>query len=326
MTDGPGGPARQPFRLLSGAAGVCTALVLICGTAFAADSGDGLTFTGTLDGRALSSIDANAPHALDPEAGTVVSIEVRNDGDEAVEVRSVRLSAAVLGLAFLNYTTRVDLLVEPGETGSRTFALDLGDLGGQARGLLPGSVELLGAERQVLAGRDVPLDVEGDLRSVYAVFGLGIGAITALLFLSLLVRLAAGRLPRNRWSRAWRFAIPGVGLGLTLTLTLSVLRLVLPSQTASLALVVVGVLVGLAIGYLTPAPDDGSGREDVYEEDFARTPLTVQASSAKQVLDLRFSDPVPLGGRASVPRTAPAQGGALPPPDASAPPASRPTT
>jgi hypothetical protein len=282
-------------RVLVGTIGAGLALALTASPAAAAD-GSEVSFTGSLDDRSLSSIDANSPAELDPEEGTVLSVEVRNGTDEVVEVRSVRLSATVLGLAFMNYTTRIDLAVEPGDTGTRTFALDLGDLGGQARGLLPGSVELLDADRQVVAGQDVPLDVQGSLRSVYGVFGLGIGAITALLFLSLLVRLGAGRLPVNRWSRAWRFAIPGIGLGLTTSLTLSVLRLALPSRTLSLALVVAGVLVGLAIGYLTPAPDDGTGREDVYEEDFAAAPST--PDSGQGVGGLRFSLPVQSGARA----------------------------
>jgi hypothetical protein len=274
--------------------GACLAMLLLPGPAHADAS---VTFTGSLDDRPLSSIDANAPHELDPDRGTLVTVEVRNDGDQAVEVRSVRLSATVLGLSFVNYATRVDLVVEPGETGTRTFALDLSDLAGQARGLLPGAVELVGADRQVLATQDLALDVRGDLRSVYGVFGLGIGAITTLLFLSLLVRLGAGRLPANRWSRAWRFAVPGVGLGLTASLTLSVLRVVLPSRTASVALVVAGVLVGLAVGYLTPAPDDGTGREDLYEEDFEKTPVPAGAARAAEGIGgLHFAPQQPTAG------------------------------
>ena len=240
MSGGTGTSRRSaPRRQLLVAVGApVLAVLLVAGPAAAASGDGGVTFTGSLDDRALSSIDANSPAELDPERGTVLTVEVENERDDPVEIRNVRLSATVLGLAFLNYTTRIDLVVEPGEPATRTFALDLGDLGGQARGLLPGAVELLDPERQVVAAQDVPLDVKGSLRSVYGVFGLGIAAITALLFLSLLVRLGAGRLPVNRWSRAWRFAVPGVGLGLTLSLTLSALELALPSRTLSLALVV----------------------------------------------------------------------------------------
>ncbi|MCW2607463.1 MAG: hypothetical protein JWO60_2156 [Frankiales bacterium] len=228
-----------------------------------------VAFTATVGGRDLDRVDANDPVTLRPADGVVVTVDVRNTGSSAVEVRSVRLDAKVVGLAFLAYTTRVDLRLAPGESGQRAFALDLGDLGGQAVGLLPARLALLSPDREVLASRAVPVDVRGDARSVYGVFALGVAGISLLLLAGLIVRLAAHKLPGNRWSRAWRFAVPGAGLGLTLTFTLSALRLLVPSPGASLSLVVVGGLGGLVAGYLSPAQDDGTGTDDLDEADLA---------------------------------------------------------
>lgn len=259
-------------------------LVLGIGPAAHADSG--VSFTATLDGRSLDSIDANEPLKLHPERGVVIAVSAKNNGSSQVEVRSVRLDAHVVGLAFFTYTTRVDLQLPPGGTGERHFLLDLGDLGGQATGLLPAQVTLLAPDRSALATRSLPVDVRGNARSVYGVFAIGVGAVTLLLLIGLLIRLAAHRLPDNRWSRAWRFAVPGAGIGLTLTFTLSALRLVVPSANASTLLFLGAGLLGFVAGYLSPSQDDDAGRDDLDEDDLVRDEL-----------DLRGATTMPSTGR-----------------------------
>jgi hypothetical protein len=270
-------------------------LILVTGPVAAADNG-GVTFTATLDGRGLDSIDANEPLKLHPDRGVLIDVTAHNGGSSAIEVRSVRLDAHVVGLAFFTYTTRVDLSLAPGASGSRHFLLDLGDLGGQATGLLPAEVTLLAADRSPLAARAIPVDVRGKTRSVYGVFALGVGAVTLLLLIGLLIRLAAHRLPENRWSRAWRFAVPGAGIGLTLTFTLSALRLVVPSARASTLLFVGAGLVGFVAGYLSPSQDDDSGRDDLDEDDFVRDEL-----------DLRDETRYGVGGLMQPPPAVPTQ-------------------
>ncbi|MCU1590605.1 MAG: hypothetical protein JWP11_1861 [Frankiales bacterium] len=248
-------------------------LALLTGpVAVAADSGS-VTFSATLDGRSLDSIDANEPLKLHPERGVLIDITAHNAGTAAVDVRSVRLDAHVVGLAFFTYTTRVDLTLPPGGDGDRHFLLDLGDLGGQATGLLPAELTLLAPDRSAIAVRRLPVDVRGNARSVYAVFAIGVGAVTLLLLIGLLLRLASHRLPDNRWSRAWRFAIPGAGIGLTLTFTLSALRLVVPSARASTLLFLGAGLLGFVVGYLSPSQDDDAGRDDLDEDDFVSDDL-----------------------------------------------------
>jgi hypothetical protein len=253
--------------------GLATAGLLLglAAPATAAGSGD-VTFTATIGGATLSE-GTNDPIVLRPTDSTVVAVKVTNNGASPIEVRAVRLRARVLGLAFFSYTTRVDLTVAPGESGTRTFALDLGDLDGQATGLLPTELALLGTDRGELAAQHGTVDVKGKLRSVYGVFGLAIGAITLLLLLTLFVRLVRRTLPDNRWSRAVRFAVPGLGLGLTVTFTLGVLRVLVPSVGVSIGLLVGGTVVGFVLGYLTPSPGDEADRDELDERDVAAPPV-----------------------------------------------------
>lgn len=96
-------------------------------------------------------------------------------------------------------------------------------------------------------------------------FGLAVAGLTALLLAAALIRLAARRLPANRWNRATRFGVPGLGVGLTLTFTISALRIASPSPGVWLTLVVLGGVIGFVFGFLTPGP--GEGDEDLDDAD-----------------------------------------------------------
>jgi hypothetical protein len=302
------------------------AFLFVASPAAVADPGGSVTFTATLDGRSLDSIDANEPLKLYPERGVLIAVTAHNGGSAPVEVRSVRLDAHVVGLAFFTYTTRVDLALPPGGSGDRHFLLDLGDLGGQATGLLPAEVSLLAPDRSAIAVQAIPVDVRGSARSVYGVFAIGVGAVTLLLLIGLLIRLAAHRLPDNRWSRAWRFAVPGAGIGLTLTFTLSALRLVVPSARASTLLFVGAGLLGFVAGYLSPSQDDDSGRDDLDEDDFVRDELDLRDEAKYGGLDSLMP---PLAAPAPLPAPIPApptQPSAMPTTDSpTMPSAGRPT-
>ncbi|MGB8650201.1 MAG: hypothetical protein WCD35_06030 [Mycobacteriales bacterium] len=247
------------------ALGLLTVLGLAVVPAQAAN-GD-LSVQTTVGGRSLKDASANSPLALRPTDDTVVKVVVTNHGTSPVEVRAVRLDARVLGLAFFSYTTRVDLTLAPGATGTRTFALDLGDLDGQATGLLPAEVALLAPDRSVLASTHGTVDVKGRLLSVYGVFGLAVAAITGLLLLTLVLRMFRRTLPDSRWSRALLFAVPGLGLGLVATFSLGALRVLVPSLQTSIGLLIGGLVVGIALGSLTPAPGDEADRDELDERD-----------------------------------------------------------
>lgn len=295
---------------------------LLASLATPADAaGPQITFTSTIDGHSLKDAGANSPIALRPTVSTIVKVEVTNNGSAPIEVRSVRLNARVLGLAFFSYTTRVDLTVAPGASGSRTFALDLGDLDGQATGLLPAELALVAPDRSVLASEHGTVDVKGKLKSVYGIFGLAVAAITALLILSLLLRLVRRTLPDNRWVRALRFAVPGLGLGLTVTFTLGALRIVVPSLGTSIGFLLGGLVVGFVLGYLTPAPSDEADRDELDERDViaagplvpgfpARATEPPMAVPTVPVMEARTTAP---GLAAPAPPAEPARPSALPP-------------
>ncbi|MCU1593665.1 MAG: hypothetical protein JWO12_1057, partial [Frankiales bacterium] len=250
-------------------------------------AGGGLDITATVDGHSLQAAGSNSPIVLKPSDSTVVAVSVTNNGSSPVEVRAVRLDARVLGLAFFSYTTRVDLTVAPGATGTRAFALDLGDLDGQATGLLPARLSLLAPDRSEITGESGTVDVKGKISSVYGVFGLAVLAITALLLVSLMLRLVRRTLPESRWARALRFAVPGLGIGLVVTFTLGVLRIAVPSIGLSVGLLLGGLVVGFVLGYLTPSPADEADRDELDERDIvAAAPVTARAPG-----DARFVEP-----------------------------------
>jgi len=208
----------------------------------------------SINGRDLNGIDSNRPLRLQAEQGAVIKVAVTNKTSNQLTVRSVRLHGKVMGLTFYTYDTRVDLQLGPGASGEREFAVDLADLKGQATGLVPGQLSLLDAKHHTVLSKAFTVDVRGSMYSVYGVFGILVAAITALLLIAALVRLAAHRLPPNRWSRAIRFAVPGVGIGLVLTFSLSAFRVFSPTSGTWLPLVLLGGAAGFVVGYLTPSP------------------------------------------------------------------------
>ena len=202
----------------------------------------------------LSEVDDNRPLRLDPDREVDLALQIENPQGEQVVVRTVRVEGRVLGMTFFDYATRVNLPVPP-EGTSTSLQLDISELGEQATGLLPARITLIGEDRQVLYEDAFPVEVEGSLWSTYGVFGLLVAAVTLVLLFAALVRLAVGALPRHRWLRASRFAVPGLGLGLTLTFTLSVLDVLVPSADSWVAILVGGGLLGLLAGFATPSPD-----------------------------------------------------------------------
>ena len=230
----------------------------------------GVTLEASVEGRDLATVNRNDPLQLQPGSDTVVSVRLRNTGDTAAEIRSVRLEAHVLGLTFVSLSTRVDVRIAPGAVQERRFPLDLDDLSGQAVGLLPASLSVVDAERTTTAEVEFPVDVRGSLLSAYGVFGLSVAAITGLLLLASLVRLAGGMLSLHRWGRATRLGTVGLGVGLTLTFTLSALRVLVPSASTWLVLVLAAGATGFAAGFLSPTPEH-AGPDDDDADDEGRT-------------------------------------------------------
>lgn len=222
-----------------------------------------IRLSASINGRDVDRIGINQPLRLESSAGATVKIRVSNKSADPVTIRIVRLHGKVMGLTFYTYDTQVDMRLDPGETDEREFLVDLSDLGDQATGLLPGQLTLLDEKRRVAISDDFPVDVRGSLGSVYGIFGLVVAAMTGLLLIAALIRLVTNRLPFNRWSRATRFCIPGVGVGLILTFSLSALRVFTPSAGKWFPLVLIGGAAGFVIGYFTPTPDVRYVRQEV---------------------------------------------------------------
>jgi hypothetical protein len=233
---------------------VTTALV-VGGFAGPAAADEDTSFTLTVDGTPVDEAGASDPLRL-PAEPVLVELDVRNDGDEPVELRTVRIGGSVLGFTFFSFSTRIDLTVDPGETGERTFELDLFELERQASGFMQGSVELLDTDNDVVATQGFVVDPRGASTSTYSIFGAMVAVLTAVLIFMAVRGLRRGTLPANRWSRCLRFAEPGAGIGLTLVFTLSALRMLVLPASVGLGLTVAGLVAGGLFGYVaTSAPE-----------------------------------------------------------------------
>lgn len=223
----------------------------------------------TVNGRPVDQIDANEPLRLEPEEGAKLDLTLTNTSGQEVSVRSVRLDGKVMGLTMYNFTTRIDLVLAPGEQTTRTFDLDLIDLSGQATGLIPSRLQLLDNERNVLQEQSFPADIRGSVNSVYGVFGLAVLGITLVLLAGLLLAIRRTEMPRNRWRRAVRFVPVGIGLGLVLTFSLSALRQLSPSAASWTTVVLVCAAGAFALGYFLPVgvPDDQEPDTDLADVD-----------------------------------------------------------
>ena len=253
-------------RSLAAMAALALALVPVVGAAApaAAAPPDGLTWRATVDGRDAAAATSNDPLPLPAGRDLEVDLVVDNRGNQPLTVRSLRLEGRVIGMSFFSFTSQIDLVVAPGATETRSITLDLGELGEQAVGLIPARMSLVAPDRSVIDTIPVATDVRGSLASAYGLFGLAVGLVTLVLVIGLALEIAGHRLPPNRWRRAVRFLAPGLGIGLVATFTVSATRLLLPSATVWVPLVLGCGAVAFLVGYLTPAPHDWSDGTDGY--------------------------------------------------------------
>jgi hypothetical protein len=233
------------------AAGVALGLcAVLLGAPPASAASGSLQLQVSIDKRPIE--DATVP--IDPAKQVELQVVATNPGNAPVKVRSVRLSGVALALTFFAYDTTAPFEVPARGSVSRTFVLDLGDLAGQATGLLPSSVELLDAGRGTLGEATTVADVRGSFWSVYGVFGLAMLVLTILAWVTALLALARHRLAPNRWRRGVRFLPAGFGTGLVAVISLSVLRLVPPEPAIEIPVVLGAAAIAFLLGYLTPHP------------------------------------------------------------------------
>jgi hypothetical protein len=234
--------------LLAGGIGALTAVA----PALAASGS--VKLAASIDGRAVAGADSVK---LKPTATGKLGVTVTNDTDRPVSIRTVRLEGRVVGLVFYAYDTSVVLDVAPHSSQTRTITMDTGDLGSQADGLIPSEVIVLDAHRNEVASQDVIVDVRGSLWSIYGLFGLVILLVTSAWTVDVVLRLSRGTLPANRWLRAMRFLIPGIGFGLVFVFTLSTLRILAPTASLWIPVVLGCAVLTFVLGYFSPDPAGG---------------------------------------------------------------------
>lgn len=221
-----------------------------------ATAGD-VTWTATLNGTDVDDVGAGTPLVLETDRPLEVTVRMTNGSSEPVRVEGLRLEGRVMGIAFFRFGAGIDVLLPPEEPVLRTVELRTTQLPGQAVGLMPTTLQVLGEGREVLSGKSFPVDVRGSLLSAYGIFGLAVLGLTVFLLAGLVVAIVRERLPANRWVRAVRFAAPGLGVGLTLTFFLSVTRLLTPDANLWLPLVAGCGAAAFLLGYFLPTPTAG---------------------------------------------------------------------
>ena len=235
-----------------------------------------VSMSARINGTPAASSTQENPVNLSPDHHASVSLQVADSTGTPLTITTVRIEGTVIGLTFFSYDTSVNLRVRAGTT--LHFALDTSGLGGQAVGLIPGSVKLLDARHDVVASQSMVTDVHGSLISVYGLFGLALLILTILAFADVLLAIARHRMSPNRWRRAVRFLTPGIGLGLVLVFTLSALAVWIPSPGTWLVTVVVSAVVFFVLGYLSPTPRATEEDDDDLDETEFLVPTSTGAT------------------------------------------------
>ncbi|MEX0948636.1 MAG: hypothetical protein WD296_07510, partial [Acidimicrobiia bacterium] len=242
-----------------------------------------------LGGRVARDRPGEEPIRLEPKRKTPLRIVVTNKGDEAANVRHVRLEGEALGLQFLTYDVSVDQRVPAGARRVITVPLDLYDLGNQATGYLPAAVRLYNGRRQQLAEQKFVVDVRGKGTSTLGIFAVALLVLAAVSVGALVYKMMRRQLSRNRAVRGLQFMLAGLAVGLLLALGLPILRITSIQPDAWIPLALGPMAIGFALGYLAPGPLSYSieeAREDELLDIYASQALerlSAEQTAAEQV-------------------------------------------
>ena len=234
---------------------------------------NGVSFTASVNGQPVDTSSDAHPAQIYPAKFAQILLTVSNNSASTVNISSVRLEGEVLNLPIFSYDTAVELVVPPGATKSLGFPISMSGVGSQATGLVVGTISLFGANGSVVASQPLVSKVHGSLASVYGLFGLAVLVLTVSSLAMALLAMARHTLPQNRWLRGVRFLIPGFGVGLVLTFSLSAFGIFTAGPGHWLPLLIITSFSGLAIGYLTPAPDEEEF--DDYDDDVLLAQIVV---------------------------------------------------
>jgi hypothetical protein len=325
-------PAGRPAGALTWLAGLLAVVAVVALPATRAGAAPGVSFSAVVNGQPAATSSDARPAQLFPSHEALVKVSVANHGTSTVSVSTVRFQGTVLDLPLFSYDTAVDLTVAPGAAKSLKFPVVLTGIGSQATGLVGASLTLLGTGGATLGTINLVTDIHGSVRSIYGLFGLAVLLLTISSLTLALISLARHTLSQNRWARGVRFLIPGFGVGLVLTFTLSVFKVFTPTAGHWLPLLIVPSIVGLALGFLTPAPNEEE--YDDYDEDVLLAQIiVVDDDPLDDPGELVSAGPTAATGRQTMAPVRPSAAAAPPtgappsPPDprTTAPPDGRPT-
>ncbi len=273
------GQGRQLLGLLL----VAGAVLAVPSLRGASASGGDFRFRAALDGQRLDLSTSSDPVRIDTSRETDLRLEMRNSTDRAVIVRQVQVRGRAFGLTLLSsnvtlFSRQRSILARVPAHGDLTLdvPMDFSTVDDQMTGLLPGSMTLVDAQRDELATQDFTMDVRGEATSLVGIFTIVIGAVTLLSIAAICLAVVRRRLYGNRWERAFRFGLTAVGVGVTLTLLLAQLRLVAPTGSVWIPMVLVPVVAAAAIGYISPGPLAIEEEEET--EDWMRRATVVRPS------------------------------------------------
>jgi hypothetical protein len=229
-----------------------TTVTLLTPGVASAGAADSVQLESTVNGRPVEGATGNDPIRLIPDEPTTIGVTVTNDGSEDLRVERVRMAGTSLGLTLITYDIPVPLDVPAGEERQVDIPLVLFDLDRQATGLLPGTVSIYDDSGTVVATESFTLDVRGSATSVMGLFGIAVLIATVLSLLIIFRHIATRTLPPNRFRRALRFGMTGVGIGLTFVIALAVLRIGAPGGEIWVPFALIPGIAGFVLGFVSP--------------------------------------------------------------------------
>jgi len=264
-------------RRLPALLAIALALIAVPGaTAARAGAADAFSFTASLDDQRLDLSSSSDPVLIRPGRESTLTLDLRNRTDAPIVVRQVRLRGQAFAVTLVSYDVLIQARVPARSAVSVDVPVDFADLDKQVEGLLPASLSLVNPQGDTLASQDFTMDVRGQALSLMGVFTLVVAIATVLSIIAIWIAVLRRRLPRNRWRRALRIGVTGAGVGVVLTLLLAELRLVAPSGSVWIPIVLVPTLAAFALGYLSPGPLAIEEEEDEEVEDWMRRATLVR--------------------------------------------------
>lgn len=288
---------RHPFglRVFAAAAAFTLAALLQLGGSSPAGAAAQAPLSVTINGQRIDN--AATPIKVDSTGSLTFKVAVDNQSPVAIDVSGVTFEGHVVGLPVFRCDALLTLSVAPGTVGEQEFLMDNKCLKDQATGLIPATVTVTDARQAQIGKWEFDLNVNGSLKGIYGLFGIALAAISILSILGGLIGLARHRLSPNRWSRAMRFAIPGIGLGFTIVFALGALGVATPDATSWVPIVGATFVVLGIFGYLSPGPDQP---EDIATPAGANPAQTVQMAPGSAM-----TAPLPQAGQPTQPGYAP---------------------